>query len=659
MPEIENIQSVGAVGDQSSGEGQLVVFRLSDEEFGVDINNVKEIVRLPDITPIPRSPAYVAGICNLRGSVLPVIDSRIRFSMDVKEATDHTRLLVVETGGMHTGLIVDNVREVMRITDAHLEAPPAVCRGVDKEFLSGVVKIDEGRRLILTLNLGEVIAIDVGSSRSAGAAAGAGTGANLSHREAAEEEQLVSFKVAGEEYAFDIAKVREILRVTDITEVPNVPEYVRGLFTIRNQLMPILDLRRLLGIPTLVSEHHKTIESGIDRHRSWAESVTHAVESGAHFTGSTDPRKTSFGKWLDQYSTSSIDIETALKTLKRCRGDLFDAARRALELKGTSKETALSILDKEAQPLLKTTVDSLSELKSVIEAHISEDQRVMVVEADTMNIGYLVDCVDEVIRIPKSVIDETPAIASSKRKELRGVAKLNNGERLIMIMDESALVSREASRVLSEIQSGAGSTTRDNSAQAKSLAQQSQAEEQLVTFSINKEEYGVRIMQVQEINRVTDITSVPRAPHFVDGVTNLRGNVIPVINIRELFGLENKDIDDRTRIIIVDIGGAKTGLRVDQVNEVLRLMKQDIEKTPSIVTAGGANRYMDGVCKIDSGKRMVVLLDVERILDEKELKFLSEIAQESESGRQDENEAKALDERKKPGKKKPQVEIRE
>jgi len=659
MPEMENTQGAEASQAQSSGEGQLVVFRLSEEEFGVDINNVKEIVRLPDITPIPRSPAYVAGICNLRGSVLPVIDSRIRFSMAVTEATDHTRLLVVETGGMHTGLIVDNVREVMRITDAHLEPPPAVCRGVDKEFLSGVVKIDQGRRLILTLNLGEVIAIDVGSSGGAGAAAGAGTGVNPSHQEIAEEEQLVSFKVAGEEYAFDIAKVREILRVTEITEVPNVPEYVRGLFTIRNQLMPVLDLRRLLGIPSLVSEHHKAIESGIDRHRSWAESVRHAVESGSHFTGTMDPRKTSFGKWLDKYSTSSIEIETALKGLKRCRTELFDGARRILELKGISKETALSIFDGEVQPLLKTAIDSLTNLKTVVEAHISEDQRVMVVEADTMNMGYLVDCVDEVIRIPKSVIDQTPAIASSKRKELKGVAKLDSGERLIMIMDESALVSREASRVLSDIQASAGSTAKENDAQAESLAQQSQAEVQLVTFSINKEEYGVRIMQVQEINRVTDITSVPRAPHFVDGVTNLRGNVIPVINIRELFGLDNRDVDDRSRIIIVDIAGAKTGLRVDQVNEVLRLLKQDIEKTPSIVTAGGANKYMDGVCKIDNGKRMVVLLDVERILDEKELQSLSEMTQDGERGKRDEQQARDVEERKKPAKKKPQLEIAE
>jgi purine-binding chemotaxis protein CheW len=161
--------------------------------------------------------------------------------------------------------------------------------------------------------------------------------------------------------------------------------------------------------------------------------------------------------------------------------------------------------------------------------------------------------------------------------------------------------------------------------QEKSLAQQSMSEEQLVTFTINREEYGIRIMQIQEINRLTEITSVPRAPYFIDGMTNLRGNVIPVINVRELFGLENKEVDDRTRIIIVDIAGNKTGLRVDQVNEVLRLSKHDIENTPAIITSGKSNRFMDGVCKLDGGKRMVMLLDVEQVLDQSELQSMSSL----------------------------------
>jgi len=180
-----------------------------------------------------------------------------------------------------------------------------------------------------------------------------------------------------------------------------------------------------------------------------------------------------------------------------------------------------------------------------------------VVESDSITIGYLVDWVDEVLRIPKTVIDETPAVASSDRNEVKAVAKLDKGERLIMIMDESALVSLETSRLLSDqIQKEKeGDEERARDTKERSLAQQSMDEDQLVTFTINTEEYGIRIMQVQEINRITEITSVPRAPYFVDGMTNLRGNVIPVINIRKLFDLEDREVDDRARVIIVDIGG--------------------------------------------------------------------------------------------------------
>ena len=653
MSSIDTMQA-GDTAAHVSDEGQLVVFKLAEEEFGVDIRSVKEIVRLPEITPIPRSPGYVAGICNLRGSVLPVINTRVRFAMDTQEATDHTRLLVVETGGVSTGLIVDDMREVMRMTDSLVEPPPAVCKGVDKEFLDGVVKMDAGKRLILTLNLHELVYMDVRSAETAERARGAGACAETSggRRETIEEEQLVSFKVADEEYAFDIARVREILRVTEVTAVPNVPEYVKGVFTIRNQLLPILDLRCLLGISSLISERNTIIDEAVEEHRSWLEMLKHAMESGVRFAGATEARETRFGKWLEEYNTPNVEMDVILKRLKRSRADLFGAAQQAVELRSTSGERAVSHFEREVQPLFNTVVDALAGLRSAIGAHVSEDQRVMVVEADGMNIGYLVDSVNEVVRIPRSIIDETPAIASSSRKELKGVARLDEGERLIMIMDESTLVSHQTSRILSEIQADADSDRNDQAAQKRSLAQQSLDEEQLVTFSINKEEYGIRIMQVQEINRITEITSVPRAPHFVDGVTNLRGNVIPVINIRELFDLENKEVDDRTRIIIVDIGGNKTGLRVDQVNEVLRLAKQDIEKTPSIVTSSEANRYMQGVCKMDGGKRMVVLLDVEKILDEKELKSLSAIAEKPEADEGHTVNSQTAQEKKKAGKRK-------
>lgn len=622
-----------------SDEKQLVVFWLVQEEFGVDIENVKEIVRLPDITPIPRSPEYVAGICNLRGNVLPVIDTRLRFSLNSEESTDHSRLLVVESGGVQTSLMVDSVREVMRMQNLQEEPPPAACRGVDRQFLSSVVKVDQGERLVLKLDLSEVLSIDLrdGTTQNAGREQFGAEGIQETGAEkgAIEEEQLVSFKVAGDEYAFDIDKVREIINLAEVTAVPNVPDYVKGLLTIRNHLLPIIDLRELLGLPNMVAERHAILDRAVAEHREWGENLQHVLEAGSHFTGDLNPRETPFGVWLEGYNTASAEIENMIKRLKKRRGDLYASAARVLEMRqAASREEVLTFFKETTLPLMEIVFDTLAKFKRVMDQHILEDQRALVVESGAMSIGYLVDWVDEVLRIPRSVIDTTPVMASSDRKEIKAVAKMNKGERLIMIMDESALVSHETSQMISDQLRKEGTETGESSQEKaeKSLAQQSMDEEQLVTFTINNEEYGVRIMQVHEINRISDITVVPRAPYFVDGMTSLRGNVVPVLNIRKLFALEDREIDDRTRIIIVDIGGNKTGLRVDKVNEVLRLNKQDIVQTPNIVISEGANAYMEGVCKIDEGKRIVVLLNVGKILDEDELSKLREVVDGPDSG---------------------------
>jgi len=610
----------------ASDEEQLVVFCLGEEEFGVEINRVKEIVRLPDITPIPQSPDYVAGICNLRGNVLPIIDTRARFSMDKREVTDATRLLVVESEGLNTGLIVDGMREVMRMNSAFVEPPPAVTKGVDKAFLSGVVKMNEGKRLILTLNLEEVVRVEGGDSADKvdRSAKDVKTGAEAVQAEdqSEDEKQLVTFQVAKEEYAFDIEVVREILRVEEITAVPNVPEYVKGLFTVRNKLIPVLELRTILGISSLVSERMALIDRMIEDHEDWTRSLKNALTSSASFTEVTNLRESLFGKWSEDYKTSITEVESILKRLKHDCGILYHKATEAIDLSVSSREEAVSLFDKEIKPLAETISGTFAQLKETMAKRITEDQRVIIVEAGAMHIGFLVDSVNEVLRIPTSIIDDTPYVASSGKKELKGVAKLDDGKRLVMIMNESLLVSQEESEILSNISRKSGET---NVEEDISMVQQSLDEEQLVTFSLGNEEYGIRIMQVQEINRVEEITSVPKAPYFIDGVTNLRGNVIPVINVRNLFGLESKERDDRTRIIIVDIAGNKTGLCVDHVNEVLRLPKRDIDETPSIVISGGANRFMEGVCKLDEGKRMVVLINVEKILNEEDLKTLAAV----------------------------------
>lgn len=151
-------------------EQQLVVFELSGESYGVDIGAVNTIIRMQDITEIPRSPEFVEGVINLRGSIIPVIDLRMRFGLPQGEATKASRIVVVEAVGQMIGLVVDAVTETMRLADGSIEPPSPIVTSVDSEYVRGVGKLEN--RLVILLDLDKVLSSsDVETLRSAEAAA--------------------------------------------------------------------------------------------------------------------------------------------------------------------------------------------------------------------------------------------------------------------------------------------------------------------------------------------------------------------------------------------------------------------------------------------------------------------------------------------------------
>ena len=122
---------------------------------------------------------------------------------------------------------------------------------------------------------------------------------------------------------------------------------------------------------------------------------------------------------------------------------------------------------------------------------------------------------------------------------------------------------------------------------------------QLVGFTLGEEDFGVDILNVQEINRMTEITKIPSTPEFVKGVINLRGNVIPVIDLRNRLGMLEKEHDKQTRIIVADVGERTVGLVVDAVSEVIRMNSSLVEPPPELI--GGTNNkrdYIKGVGKL-------------------------------------------------------------
>lgn len=145
---------------------------------------------------------------------------------------------------------------------------------------------------------------------------------------------------------------------------------------------------------------------------------------------------------------------------------------------------------------------------------------------------------------------------------------------------------------------------------------------QLVSFKIANEEFGVDILNVQEINKMTLITKVPNAPEFVEGVINLRGRVIPIIDLRTRLKLEKKEHDKDTRIIVVEISGRTVGFIVDAVKEVLRIPMNITEAPPELVT-GIDSEFIRAVGKLED--RLLILIDLEKVLTVSDQEKLQEV----------------------------------
>jgi len=138
---------------------------------------------------------------------------------------------------------------------------------------------------------------------------------------------------------------------------------------------------------------------------------------------------------------------------------------------------------------------------------------------------------------------------------------------------------------------------------------------QCVTFRLDNEIYGINVMQVQEVLRVTEIAPVPGAPHYVLGIINLRGNVVTVIDTRERLGLEAKEVDESTRIVIIEADKMVVGILVDAVAEVVDLRTSEIESAPSVGN-DESSKYIQGVASREG--ELLILVDLNKLLNDEE-----------------------------------------
>ncbi len=152
----EAVAGSSADGRDGQPGGKYLTFVLGQEEYGVEILKVREIIGMMDITSVPRTPDFVRGVINLRGKVIPVIDLRLKFGMEAAEATEQTCIIVVNVGEIEMGVVVDRVSEVLDIGSAEIEKTPSFGVSVETNFILGIGKTDE--KVTILLDIGKVLA---------------------------------------------------------------------------------------------------------------------------------------------------------------------------------------------------------------------------------------------------------------------------------------------------------------------------------------------------------------------------------------------------------------------------------------------------------------------------------------------------------------------
>ncbi|HET9957669.1 MAG TPA: chemotaxis protein CheW [Polyangiaceae bacterium] len=487
------------------GTQQFVTFLVNDELFGVPMGSVREIIRMPALVQVPLSPPSLDGLANLRGKVLPIIDLRSSFKFSRAEHSDSTRVIVADCGAL-VGFVVDRVSSVISIDWDRIEPAATIQGTVDTRMMTGVIKPRgaSNEPMVVLLDLQKVLGEDFSSLQELGASTQAnsslGTSTSREPQDAAAAElQLVSFQVAGQEYAFPINRVQEIVQVpSGFCEIPNTQSHVLGVMTLRDRLLPIVSLRELFHLPrTALEEQNRIVVLTLDEAGTTSvgivmDRVKEVLRLPASCVGQLPGLLTRESQTQEVDAICQLDsgkrLVSVLSVEKMFRHQVISEAlgsnsNTVEEEQEQVEESRSRESDDEAQMVVfrlgaeeyGVAIDSVQEILRVadqfthvphaaefIEGLISlrgavlpvvdlrrrfnmpdrerdERQRIMVFSVGGVRTGVIVDAVLEVLKVPSSSCEAAPRLSARQAEVIKRVANLERQKRMVLVLEAERL----------------------------------------------------------------------------------------------------------------------------------------------------------------------------------------------------------------------------
>jgi purine-binding chemotaxis protein CheW len=254
------------------------------------------------------------------------------------------------------------------------------------------------------------------------------------------------------------------------------------------------------------------------------------------------------------------------------------------------------------------------------DAQREERSKVVVLSLGGSTVGMVADRTREILRIPSSLIDPAPALLTrgSGDAEITAICRLDQGKRLVAVLSPERLFRSDLTRrVLSE-------SNDERDAWDSQQSGSEMADEQFIIFRLGEQEYGLSIGAVDEVaSPPNHITRLPKAPAFIEGVMNLRGSVVPIVDLRRRFDLPPREPGSAQRVLILAVAGGKTGFMVDGVSEIIKVPADAIRPTPEL--SPEQIRLIGRVVNLDEQGRMILLVDVAHLLDQVEADVLANL----------------------------------